>query len=122
MMDIRDLKRYRGYMPVRMEREDTLTWLGGLIGEGWLDGLWLGKYGGYHEVRYRFGDVQEAQLYLKDGTWLGMPIGCWMKFMERDEGALDEECIEWIRGERRRTGMRTYGGKAKGNGGGLLDL
>ena len=104
-MLLNDIRRYRGYMPVRMEREDTLAWLGQLIGEGWLERLWLGKYCGYHEVRYRFGDVQQAQWYMKDKSWEGMPIALWLKFSSLDERALDDECWKWVRAERRRLGI-----------------
>lgn len=120
MMDMRleDIRKYRGYMPVRMEREDAIAWLGRMIGGGWIDGLWLSKYSGYHEVRYRFGDVQEAQLYMRDGSWKGMPISVWLKVSEMDTGALDEECWKWILGERRSCGVVR---KATVRGG-LLDL
>ncbi len=104
-MELKDIVKYRGYMPVRMEREDTIAWLGELIGGDWLGKLWLSKYSGYHEVRYRFGDVQEAQLYMKDKSWKGMPIGTWLKFMEMDKAALDDDCWEWIREERRKNGV-----------------
>lgn len=119
-MKLSDIKRYRGYMPMRMEREDVLSWLGRLIGGRWLDGLWLGKYGGYHEVRYRFGDVQEAQMYMKDGTWLGMKLELWLKFSEMDASALDDGCWKWIMTERARVGAGEK--RASVRGGGLLDL
>ena len=119
-MKLDDIKRYRGYMPVRMEREDVIQWIGSLVGGRWLDGLWLSKYSGYHEVRYRFGDVQEAQMYMKDGTWKGMPIGVWLKFSEMDRDSLDEECWTWIHGERRTNGIQER--KTKASSGGILDL
>lgn len=114
-----DIRRYRGHMPVRMEREDVLRWIGGLIGNGWLDRLWVGKWSGYHEVRYRFGDVQEAQWYLRDGTWEGVPLGMWERFWEMDREALNGECWEWIMGERSRLGVAVR--KARSDGG-LLDV
>ena len=118
-MKIEDIRRYRGYMPIRMEREDVLEWLGSLIGEPWMGTLWKSKYSGYHEVRYRFGDVQEAQLYMKDGTWRGMPIECWLKFSEMDSASLDGECWTWIHAERSRAGIQVR--KARASGGGMLD-
>ena len=102
MSDLRDWKRYRGYMPMRMLKEDTVKWLGALIGRTWMENVWCRKYGGYHEVRFRFGDVQEAQIYFKDNKWRGMPIRLWLLFTERDESLLDEECWDWIRSERTR--------------------
>ncbi len=120
-MKLNDIKQYRGYMPVRMEREDTLQWIGSLVGDGWLNGLWLSKYSGYHQVRYRFGNTQEAQLYMKDKSWLGMPIDTWLKFSEMERNALDENCWNWIFNQRRRNGINEK--KARANGaGGLLDI
>ena len=122
-MNLKDLVKYRGYMPVRMEREDTLKWMGELIGGDWLDKLWLGKYGGYHEVRYRMGDVQEAQFYMKDKTWKGIPIGMWQKFTEMDRNALDDECWQWIQEERKTCGVSHTKTKAVVHGSsGILDL
>ena len=103
-MLLKDIRNYRGYMPVRMEREDVLYWLGGLIGGGWYDGLWVEPHSGYHEIRYRFGDIQEAQLYLTDKTWRGMPLRVWLQFSGMDSEGLDAECWEWIKSERLRTG------------------
>lgn len=124
-MQLRDIVKYRGYMPVRMEREDTLEWIGSLVGGSWIKRLWLSKYSGYHEVRYRFGDVQEAQLYMKDKSWKGMPIGMWLKFSEMDRNTLDEDCWKWIQSERQWNGMGEKKAKAtlppstrRSNGGG----
>ncbi len=119
-MDLNDIRRYKGYMPVRMEREDALYWIGGLVGGGWLDALWKSKYSGYHEVRYRFGDVQQAQLYMKDKSWRGVPIGIWLKLSEMDLNVLDDECWSWINGERLAFGCHAK--KAVSHSGGLLDL
>lgn len=119
-MNIYDIRHYRGYMPVRMEREDTIQWIGDLIGGGWLDRLWLSKYSGYHEVRYRFGDVQEAQLYMKDKSWLGMPLDTWLKFSEIERGSLDDQCWNWIFEQRRTNGIKEKRTRAKR--GGLLDV
>lgn len=121
-MQLKDIKKYRGYMPVRMEREDTLEWIGQLIGGDWLDKLWLGKYGGYHEVRYRFGDIQEAQFYMKDKSWKGISISMWLKFSEMDRDALDEECWKWILDERKSCGTVMKKAKAVNKSAGLLDL
>ena len=119
-MNLDDIRKYRGYMPVRMEREDTIQWIGSLVGGKWLDGLWLSKYSGYHEVRYRFGDIQEAQLYMKDKSWKGMPIEMWLKFSEMDRESLDDECWNWIHGERRAGGI--VGKKSRVANGGVLEL
>lgn len=100
MSDLRDWKRYKGYMPMRMLKEDTVMWLGSLIGDAWMNEVWCRKYGGYHEVRFRFGDVQEAQIYFKDNQWYGMPVRLWLVFTEQDESLLDEECWDWIKSER----------------------
>ena len=119
-MKLDDIRHYRGYMPVRMEREDTIRWIGSLVGNGWLDRVWLSKYSGYHEVRYRFGNVQEAQIYMKDKSWNGMPIDIWLRFSEIDRSALDDNCWKWIFDQRRECGIsekRTKAGK-----GGLLDI
>lgn len=116
-MELKDIKKYRGYMPVRMEREDVLYWLGELIGKKWMDGLWKSKYSGYHEVRYRFGDVQEAQLYMKDKSWKSVPIECWLKFSEMDVNALDDDCWRWIMTERGNGEVRR-----KSSSGGLLEI
>ena len=122
-MLLKDIKRYRGYMPVRMEREDTLAWIGELVGGNWLDKLWLGKYSGYHEVRYRFGDVQEAQLYMKDKSWKGIPISMWLKFSELDRESLDEDCWRWVMDERKSCGVAQRKAKAVvSKSAGLLDL
>ena len=124
-MQLRDIVKYRGYMPVRMEREDTLEWIGGLVGGSWIKRMWLSKYSGYHQVRYRFGDVQEAQLYMKDKSWKPMPIGMWLKFSEMDRNALDDDCWKWIQSERQWNGMGEKKAKAtlppptrRSNGGG----
>ena len=120
-MDIKDIKKYRGYMPVRMEREDTIEWLGNLIGKKWLDGLWLSKYSGYHEVRYRFGDIQEAQLYMKDKSWKPIPLQTWLRFTTMDVNSLDEDCWSWIMRERDANGITGRKATSKSRGG-LLDI
>ena len=99
-MKLRDLKRYSGYMPVRMEREDTLSWIGELVGSRWLERMWLSKFSGYHTVRYRYADVQEAQVYTREKEWHGIPITIWLKLMELRRESLDDECWDWIRKER----------------------
>jgi hypothetical protein len=119
-MKLDDIKNYRGYMPVRMEREDTVKWIGSLVGNGWLDKLWLSKYSGYHEVRYRFGNIQEAQIYMKDKSWNGMPIDIWLRFSELDRSLLDENCWKWIFDQRRESGITEK--KTKAKNGGLLDI
>lgn len=111
-MQLRDIKRYRGYMPIRMEREDTVKWLASLVGTAWEDDLWLGKYSKYHTVRYRFGDINEIQFYMKDKTWQPMPIALWMKFIHRDESKLDDECWTWIRAKRKEYGIESNAVKA----------
>lgn len=99
---LRDWKRYKGYLPFRMVKEDTVRWLGELIGPGWLDLLWYGKYSRLYTVRFRFGDIQEAQIYMKERKWIPMPVALWMKFTLHDLSALDSECWEWIQRERLR--------------------
>lgn len=121
-MKLDDIKKYRGYMPVRMEREDTIGWIGELIGGGWLNHLWLSKYSGYHEVRYRFGDIQEAQLYMKDKSWNGMPIEVWLKFSELDRSSLDEDCWKWIFSQRKKSGIVEKKAKSTEKSGGLLGI
>ena len=116
-MDLKDIKKYRGYMPVRMEREDVLYWLGELIGGKWINELWQSRHSGYHEVRYRFGDIQEAQLYMKDKSWKSVPIGCWLKFTEMDVNVLDDDCWRWVINERSDRGVRK-----KSSSGGLLEI
>ena len=121
-MQLKDIVKYRGYMPVRMEREDTLKWIGGLIGGNWLNSLWLSKYSGYHEVRYRFGDIQEAQFYMKDKSWKGIPISMWLKFTEMDRSALDDECWKWITQERKSCGAQPRKVVVPRKGGDFLGL
>ena len=119
-MELRDFKRYRGHLPVRMEREDTLLWLGDIIGPPWPDRLWVGKYGGLHVVRYRFGDVNEIHFYTREKEWRRMPLPLWMKAVPRDIAGLDAECWQWILGERRWCGAAPS--RIRQSGGSILDI
>lgn len=101
-----DIKKYRGYIPVRMEKEDSVRWLAKVVGKEWEDTLWYDKRCRMHFVRYRYGDVNEIQFYRKDKTWIGMPIDCWMKVIHLDISMLDDACWQWIRERRRECGVK----------------
>lgn len=105
MMDVRIMKRWWGHLPVRTERERLIRWIGGVVGPGWLDDLWLSKWSGAHFARCRWGDRQVVQVYRRDKTWLEMPVAVWIRMSGLDDGALDEGCWRWIKSERERLGI-----------------
>lgn len=95
-MELKDIKKYRGYMPVRMEREDTLYFINDLIGNNWIEKLWFSKFSHYHTVRYRFGNIQEAQIYMKDKSWFSIPIQIWLMLSQQDKNAINQDGWQWI--------------------------
>lgn len=104
MTSLRDVKRYRGYLPMKMEKEAVLRWLGKIIGPPWVARLWLDKHSSLHFVRYRFGDINEIQFYLKDKTWRPMPIELWLMATSLSPSMLDQRFWDWVRGEREWSG------------------
>ena len=99
-MELRDIKRYKSYLPLRMQKQDILKYIGGHIGEGWLNHFWLDKFDGYYKIRYRFGDINEVQIYNKDKEWEGIPLKIWIKFSELSNQELDEQCWQYIYNQR----------------------
>lgn len=110
---LRDVKRYRGYLPLKMEKESVLSWLGKIIGPPWLDKLWLDKYSSMHITRYRFGDINEIQFYLKDKTWRPMPIDLWLQATSLSPSLLGQRFWDWVRAEREWSGAAAYDGQRR---------
>jgi hypothetical protein len=67
--------------------------------------LWLNKFNNQHIVRYRFGNKNIVQLYLKDKTWKEIPINIWLMFTSMDTKLLNKECWDWIKKERELIGV-----------------
>ena len=110
---LRDVKRYRGYLPLKMEKEAVLSWLGKTIGPPWLGRLWLDKYSSMHIIRYRFGDVNEVQFYLRDKTWRPMPIDLWLAATSLSPSLLGQRFWDWVRGEREWCGADALAGQRR---------
>ena len=104
MTSLKDIKRYKGYMPVRMEREDTVRFICKIVGGNMEQSLWFGKFNGRFTVRFRFGDINEAQIYTKDKTWIPVPLPIWMQLMELETDKLDKDCWKWIESQRQAFG------------------
>lgn len=106
-MKIEDIKKYRGYLPIKSEKEETIKWMIKLIGEQWGNILWLKKYGNNYIVRYRFGNKNVAQIYLKNKSWKEISINIWLKFTQLDSNCLDESCWQWIYNERKNLNIKS---------------
>lgn len=122
MIKLKDIKKYRSFLPLEMEREDIIYWLSNLIDEKWEEKLWLNKFNNQHIVRYRFGDKNVVQLYLKDKTWMEIPIDMWLLFTSMDTKVLNEQCWNWIQKERNKTGIKNKKVAVHNSNSNFLDL
>ncbi|MBR4316185.1 MAG: hypothetical protein IKP65_04355 [Alphaproteobacteria bacterium] len=77
-MQLKDLKKYRSYLPVKQERNEILFFINDLIGNGWINKFWFDKYGKDYVVRYRFGNKNITQIYLKNKKWYDIPVMIWI--------------------------------------------
>lgn len=105
MIELKDIKKYKSFLPLEMQREDIIYWITDLIDEKWQKQLWLNKFNNQHIVRYRFGNKNIVQLYLKDKTWKEIPINIWLMFTSMDTKLLNKECWDWIKKERELIGV-----------------
>lgn len=78
IMQLKDLKKYRSYLPVKQERNEILFFINDLIGNGWINKFWFDKYGKDYVVRYRFGNKNITQIYLKNKKWYDIPVMIWI--------------------------------------------
>ncbi len=101
MLKKKDIQDYRGYLPLKWWADDTVKWIGRLVGGSWLDQVHINIYSHKSHTRFRFGDIQEAQVYLKNGEYHHIPLRLWYLFSELDPIALDDECQKWIQEKRR---------------------
>lgn len=105
MIELKDIKKYKSFLPLEMQREDIIYWITDLIDKKWQKQLWLNKFNNQHVVRYRFGNKNIVQLYLKDKTWKEIPINIWLMFTSMDIKLLNKECWDWIKKERELIGV-----------------
>ena len=123
-MKKKDIQDYRGYLPMKWWADDIVQWLGKMIGDKWLEQIYINPSTHKTHTRYRFGDIQEAQVYLKNGEYHHIPLEIWYQISSLDSGALDEKCIEWIeekRAEWKKSEQPVKQVKSKQKGG-ILDL
>ena len=99
-MELKDIKKYRGYLPIKAEKEETVKWMINLIGDEWKKLLWFNKFGKNYVVRYRFGNKNVTQIYLKDKSWKEVPVDIWLKLTELNPESLDESCWKWINNQK----------------------
>ena len=124
MINLQDIKKYKSFLPLELEREDIINWLTNLIDKKWEQNLWLNKFNNQHVVRYRFGDKNVVQLYLKDKTWLEIPIDMWLLFTSMDTKVLNNKCWKWIQNQRTAFGIKNKKATVcdKTNSSNILDL
>jgi hypothetical protein len=77
-----------------------------LIGYEWKQTLWFDKYSKNYIVRYRFGNKNIAQIYLKDKSWKDLPLPLWIKFTSLQYDCLDSECWSWIQEEKQKLNIK----------------
>lgn len=100
-MQINDIKKYRSYLPIKAEKEETIKWMIQIIGAEWKNILWFNKFSNNYIVRYRFGNKNITQIYLKNKKWKQLPLSMWIKFTSQDLKCLDDDCWKWIHEERK---------------------
>ena len=122
MLRKKDIQDYRGYLPLKWWADDTVHWVGRIIGGDWLDRVYVNPSTGKTHTRYRFGDIQEAQVYLKDGTYYHIPLPVWYLLCEMDAGALDDDCRKWLDGQRAEHASGQSRRVKSAPSGGVLDL
>lgn len=99
-MTIQDIKRYRGYLPIKMYKQDILLFMSKYIGQEYLQYFWVTKFDNLYKIRYRFGDINQAQFYMRDKSWHGIPLSIWMKLSLLDVNELDQQCWQFFRRQR----------------------
>lgn len=99
-MELKDIKNYRGYIPLIFEEQKIIYWLISLIGKEFFSSLWFNKFNDRFIVRYRFGNKNITQIYLKDKSWLNIPLPLWIKFSSLNLKELDNECWNWINNQK----------------------
>ena len=102
-----DIKRYKAYLPQKALAYCTVRFLGELIGDGWLDDV-IWHPDGRYNVRYRFGEIMECQIYCHCYRWRGIPLKVWMNAMHMDRKAFDRDDWEWIKEQRRLLGEGAF--------------
>lgn len=106
MIELQDLKKYKSYLPIKSEKEEIIDWINNLIDNRWKNNLWLNKFTNLHIIRYRFGDKNVTQIYMKNKKWKEIPLPIWLIFTEMNLKSLNDDCWNWIKKERLNLGIK----------------
>lgn len=105
-MLLKDLKNYRSYLPIKQERNEIIYFINELIGNNWINMFWFNKFSQDFIVRYRFGNKNVVQIYLKNKSWYNIPLHLWFKFSPQNKNKLDQDCISFIHDEQLKLKMK----------------
>lgn len=101
-MDIRDLKRYSGYMPIRWWHEEIINFIDGLIPR-WSENLFVAKWTGRRLVKMYYGERMEVKLIEKypKSSFRLVPMAIWTDLSKLDVKELSQDTWRWIREQKK---------------------
>lgn len=121
-MNLKDIKNYRGYIPLIFEEQKIINLLIFLTGKQFNNLLWFNKFNNRYIVRYRFGNKNIAQIYLKNKSWLDIPLPLWIKFSSLSLKELDNECWSWINNQKQLLNINNKKVNTISNNTNILDI
>lgn len=99
-MNIKDIKNYRGYIPMIFEEQKIISFLLNLIGNDLHSYLWFNKFNDRYIIRYRFGNKNVAQIYLKNKSWLNVPLPIWINLSSLNKNQINNDSWNWINNQK----------------------
>lgn len=94
-MDYQDLKRYNGYLPIRLEHQNIFDTLEHLI-PGYTDDLFRAKWTGLFNIKIFKGEKQLARLREKEkNNYRYIPLKIWLNLSE-ERKEYSSDTWQWI--------------------------
>ena len=105
-MNLKDIKNYKGYLPLISEEQQVINWISNLIGIEFKNKLWINKFNDRFVVRYRYGNKNIIQIYLKNKQWFTIPLPLWFLFSQMNLKDLNNECWLWIKQQQNKLSIK----------------